>query len=140
MFCIYISLLLLLCTETSQGVTLGKEEESILRSLISEFEKDPTNDRFDHVVKVTILPGNRRTYWTIQELCGFRYFFEIFSGRRDIVVLRNRDTETEGAVKVLHGLQSSFFWIDKFKFLQASHNELGATLTAPSLPTQMTVW
>lgn len=62
MFCIYISLLLLLCTETSQGVTLGKEEESILRSLISEFEKDPTNDRFDHVVKVTILPGNRRTY------------------------------------------------------------------------------
>ena len=38
-----------------------------------------------------------------------RNFFEIFSGHRDIVVLRNRDTETEGAVKVLHGLQSSFF-------------------------------
>lgn len=38
-----------------------------------------------------------------------RNFFEIFSGRRDIVVLRNRDTETEGAVRVLHGLQSSFF-------------------------------
>ena len=58
MFCIYISLLLLLCTETSQGVTLRKEEESILRSLISEFEKDPTNDRFDHVIQLGIAKRN----------------------------------------------------------------------------------
>ena len=38
-------------TGISQGVILGKEEQCILKSIINEFDKDPMNDRFDHVIK-----------------------------------------------------------------------------------------
>ena len=41
-----------------QGVILGKEEGNILKDLINEFDKDPTNERFDHVIQkgLQVLP------------------------------------------------------------------------------------
>lgn len=56
----YISALMVLwmATGISQGVILGREEERILKSIINEFDKDPINDRFDHVIQTGITKWN----------------------------------------------------------------------------------
>ena len=45
-------------TGISQGVILGKEEQCILKSIINEFDKDPMNDRFDHVIQTGLTKWN----------------------------------------------------------------------------------
>lgn len=49
--CIFIFIVLCTTAGISQGVILGREEQRILTNIINEFDKDPINDRFDHVIQ-----------------------------------------------------------------------------------------